>query len=514
MAGGGGRFGSRLSALLGPRFARHAFGEGIYGKKKEDVMRQADDAFEAQLRGQLPEAVFRPIAPHYLEEPRGQFKGVGGLVLAPATTDEVAAIVTACHAATVPLVPYGGGTGLVGGQVMPEGACARPVILSMERMTRIRAIHAQENVLVAEAGAILANVQAAAAQEDRLFPLSLAAEGSCRIGGCLSTNAGGVNVLRYGNARALCLGLEAVLPDGRIWHGLKRLRKDNTGYDLTSLMCGAEGTLGVITAASLRLSPRPRSVATALLVVPDPTAALALLSLAQEQIGEGISAFELISGVGLDFLVEAEMGGPQPFADRPAWSVLIEVGLGGTQDVGQTLLALFEDALDAGLASDGVIAGSEAQRVALWKLREEIPLANRFVGAVSSHDISLPLSEIPTFLPRADDAIRALCPEDALRINAFGHLGDGNLHYNVFPPKGQHKGAYAALTADIRETVYGLVQALGGSFSAEHGVGRLKPAELARYGDPTRLAAMRAIKQALDPKGIMNPGVMFGCDVL
>lgn len=473
-------------------------------------MRYADDAFEAQLRGQLPEAAFRPTAPHYLEEPRGLFHGGGGLVLAPGCVEEVSLIVKTCADARVPVVPYGGGTGLVGGQVMPADICARPVILSMERMTKIRAIYPHENVLLAEAGAILADVQAAAEGAGRMFPLSLASEGSCRIGGCLSTNAGGVNVLRYGNARALCLGLEAVLPDGQIWHGLKRLRKDNTGYDLTNLMCGAEGTLGVITAASLRLAARPRSVSVALMVVPDPAAALSLLALAQGQIGEGISAFELISGVGLEFLTEAGLGGPQPFATRPKWSVLVELGLGGAQDAAQAMMQLFEAAQQADLVQDGVIATSGAQRDALWKLREEIPLANRHIGAISSHDISLPQSEIPGFLPRADAAIRALSKDAPFRINAFGHLGDGNLHYNVFPPKGGHKSDHSDRIAEVRETIYGLVHQMGGSFSAEHGIGRLKPGELARYGDPTRLAAMRAIKQALDPKGIMNPGVMFG----
>lgn len=469
-------------------------------------MQAADEAFEASLRGLLADAVFRPLAPHYLEEPRGQFEGAGGLVLAPGSVEDVSTILRACSEASVAVVPFGGGTGLVGGQVMPRGSCARPVILSMERLNRIRALYPEENVLVAEAGAILADVQAAAEGVDRLFPLSLASEGSCRIGGCLSTNAGGVNVLRYGNARALCLGLEAVLPDGQIWHGLKRLRKDNTGYDLTNLLCGAEGTLGVITAASLRLSPRPRSIGTALLVVESPAAALSLLALAQAQIGDGISAFELISGTGLSFLEEAALGGPPPFVTRPEWSVLIDLGLGEAQDAEQELVSLFESAERVGLVHDGVIAQSAAQRTALWRLREEIPLANRHVGAVSSHDISLPLSEVPAFLPRADAAIRALGP---FRVNAFGHLGDGNLHYNVFPPKGQNKLAFADDIPRIRETIYELVQQMGGSFSAEHGVGRLKTDELIRYGDPTRLAAMRAIKQALDPKGIMNPGVMF-----
>ena len=469
-------------------------------------MRSVDAAIEAQLRASLPDAAFRPLTPAYLEEPRGMFQGVGGLLLAPGSVDEVSIILRICNDARVPVVPYGGGTGLVGGQVMQDD---RPVILSLERMTRIRAVHPAENVLVAEAGAILADVQSAAENVDRLFPLSLASEGSCRIGGCLSTNAGGVNVLRYGTARELCLGIEAVLPDGTIHHGLKRLRKDNTGYDLRALLCGAEGTLGVITAASLRLFPRPARTGTALLCVRDPSAALDLLALAQSQLGQGISAFELIKGTGLEFLTEAGLGGPQPFAKPPAWSVLIDLGLGPSDDPEAALLTLFEAAQGADLVSDGVIAQSQSQRAALWKLREEIPLANKAVGAINSHDISLPLSDIPAFLTRADDALAALGP---FRVNAFGHLGDGNLHYNVFPPAGEDKAAYLSQRDAIRAAVYDLVAEHDGSFSAEHGVGRLKTDVLARYADPARLAAMRAIKQTLDPNGIMNPGVFFPPD--
>lgn len=466
-------------------------------------MRSVDVAIEAQLRATLPEAAFRLLTPAYLEEPRGMFHGAGGVLLAPGSVDEVSTILRICNDARVPVVPYGGGTGLVGGQVMQD---ARPVILSLERMTRIRAVHPTENVLVAEAGAILADVQTAAEDADRLFPLSLASEGSCRIGGCLSTNAGGVNVLRYGTACELCLGIEAVLPDGTIHHGLKRLRKDNTGYDLRALLCGAEGTLGVITAASLRLFPRPARTGTALVCVRDPSAALDLLALAQSQLGQGISAFELIKGTGLEFLAEAQLGGPQPFSETPAWSVLIDLGLGPTDDLEAALLALFEAAQEAGLVSDGVVAQSQSQRAALWKLREEIPLANKAVGAISSHDVSLPLADIPAFLTRADEDLAALGP---YRVNAFGHLGDGNLHYNVFPPAGEDKAAYLSQRDAIRSIVYDLVDDYDGSFSAEHGVGRLKTDELARYSDPARLAAMRAIKQALDPNEIMNPGVIF-----
>lgn len=466
-------------------------------------MKPANAEFEAKLRGILPSTALRPLTPSYLEEPRGLFHGKGGLLVAPSTVEDVAKVVRACAEAKVPLVPYGGGTGLVGGQVMED---AVPVILSLERMTRIRSVIASENVLIAEAGAVLADVQAAAHEAGRLFPLSLASEGSCRIGGCLATNAGGVNVLRYGSARDLCLGVEAVLPDGSIHHGLKRLRKDNTGYDLRGLLCGSEGTLGVITAASLRLYPIPAKTGTALFVVHDPNAALELLALAQAQLGQGISAFELIKGTGFEFLRAAGLGGPQPFSDVPPWSVLVDVGLEAALDPNAELMSLFELAMQRGLVRDGVIASSEGQRAALWKLREEIPLANKAVGSISSHDISLPLSEIPAFLAEADAQIARVGP---FRVNAFGHLGDGNLHYNVFPPEGQKAVDYADSRDDLRAIVYGLVQAHEGSFSAEHGVGRLKVGELARYGDPARLAAMRKIKAALDPIGIMNPGVMF-----
>jgi FAD/FMN-containing dehydrogenase len=379
-----------------------------------------------------------------------------------------------------------------------------PLLMSLERMNRIRAIYPDENVVLAEAGVILADLHKAAEEVGRIFPLTLASQGSCRIGGNLSTNAGGVNVVRYGNARDLCLGLEAVLPDGQIWHGLKRLRKDNTGYDLRGLLIGAEGTLGVITAASLRLFPKPAAEGAALVVVPNPEAALHLLALAQSKSG-GVSAFELISGMGLRFLAETLPQIRQPFAEVPDWMVLIDIGLtqGSPED---ELTDLFEAGLAAGLVSDGLIAQSGAQRAAFWEMREMIPLANRAVGAVSSHDISLPLSEIPGFIVEAGQALAAL---GAWRINCFGHLGDGNLHYNVFPPLGRKPDEFKALAGPVQDLVHGMVAARGGSISAEHGIGRLKVAELERYGDPAKLAAMRAIKAALDPNGIMNPGAVL-----
>ncbi|NBZ89851.1 FAD-binding oxidoreductase [Stagnihabitans tardus] len=458
--------------------------------------------FVASLAARLPETLTAP-EPRWLEEPRGKWQGQAGAVARPRTTAEVAQIVRACAEARVGLVPWGGGTGLVGGQVMTEGPL--PLVLSLERMNRMRAVYPSENVMLVEAGMTLAEVHAAAAEVERVFPLTLASQGSCRIGGNLATNAGGVNVVRYGNARDLCLGLEVVMADGTIWNGLKRLRKDNTGYDLRGLMIGSEGSLGVITAAALRLFPVNRAEGAALLVVPGPAEALALLALAQERLGPGLSAFELISGQGLAFLAETMPQIRQPFAEAPDWMVLVDLGLTGG-DPEAELVGLYEAGAEAGLVLDGVIAQSSAQRAGLWDLRETIPLANRAVGAISSHDISLPLSEIPGFIPAATEALMRLGP---FRINCFGHLGDGNLHFNVFPPKGQKAAEFKALAGEVQELVHQRVVDLGGSFSAEHGVGRLKVGDLERWGDGAKLAAMKAIKAALDPHGIMNPGAVL-----
>ena len=468
------------------------------------ALNPADDAFAARLREILPEDVLRPCAPRYLEEPRGLFAGRCGVLALPRSTAEVAALVAAAAAARVPVVPYGGGTGLVGGQVAPDGPA--PLLISLERMAAIRAVYPAENVIMAEAGAILADVQAAARRADRLFALSLASEGSARIGGNLSTNAGGTGVLRHGNARDLCLGLEAVLPDGRVWPGLSRLRKDNTGYDLKNLLIGAEGTLGIITAAALKLSPVPAAAGTAMIVVPGPAAALDLLSLARDRLGETVSAFELISGQGLHFLSAVLPDLRQPFATAPGWSVLIELGLPLGLDPQAALADLFAAAQARGLASDGVIAASQAQRDALWAVRERLPEANRRIGAVSSHDISVPLGAIDGFVDRAGRAVAAI---GDFRINCFGHLGDGNLHFNVFPPAGKDRADYREQSETVRRAVHDLVHEMGGSISAEHGIGRMKVADLERYGDPVRLDAMRAIKAALDPAGIMNPGAVL-----
>ncbi|SHL78088.1 FAD/FMN-containing dehydrogenase [Paracoccus solventivorans] len=463
------------------------------------ALNPADD----RLAALLPEGVLRPLEPRHLDEPRGYHAGQGGLLAAPRSVEEVAAVVRACTAARVGIVPRGGGTGLVAGSVMPLGPL--PLVLSLERMAGIRGAWPEEDVLIADSGATLSQVQDAARAVGRQFPLSLASQGTAQLGGILSTNAGGTAVLRWGNARALCLGVEAVLPDGSVLRDLRRLRKDNTGYAISDLLVGAEGTLGIITAASLRLAPLPQAVATAMLAVPDPAAALRLLALVQGEMAGCVTAFELISGQGLAFLSETLPEIRQPLPGAP-WSVLLELSLPRGCDPAAMAEALLVRALEQGLASDAILAQSGAQAGEFWSLREHLPVANRRIGAISSHDISLPLSEIPRFIADAGAMLAAM---GDMRVNCFGHLGDGNLHYNVFPAPGRDRAEYAALRPRVQEAVHEMVVARGGSFSAEHGVGRLKAADLARWGDPARLAAMRAIKAALDPLGIMNPGAVL-----
>jgi FAD/FMN-containing dehydrogenase len=462
--------------------------------------------FTSQLQRLLPAAAFPELGDKYLTEPRGHYQGSVGLLVAPGSTAQVAQVIAAAAAARIGVVPYGGGTGLVGGQVLPASKTCTPapLILSLGRMRQIRACYPEENVLVAEAGAVLAEVQQSAADVDRLFPLSLASEGTAQIGGLLATNAGGVNVLRYGMARDQVLGIEAVMADGRIFNGLQRLRKDNTGYDLRHLLIGSEGTLGIITAASLKLVPRPQSEGTALLTVDSPSAALDLLGRAKGILGESISAFELISGQGLRFLAETHPQMRQPWSSPPDWSILLHLGVSNGAGAEQAIETLFEQASD--MIRDGVIAQSAQQAQDLWSLRETIPLANRAIGAICSSDISLPLSEIASFIAKMPVA---LARYGDIRINCFGHLGDGNLHYNLFPAAGAAASDYRAMRADLQAEVHRLTHELGGSVSAEHGVGRLKVADIARFGDPVKLQLMRQIKDTLDPQGIMNPGAVL-----
>ncbi len=457
------------------------------------MLNPASPDFIATLQSVLPPASFRDVTDAYLHEPRGRYRGQG-VVIAPASAAEVSLVVRACAGDRVGIVPYSGGTGLVGGQVMPDGPL--PVILSLDRMRAIRAVHASESVLIADAGVTLKAVQDAAAETGRLFPLSLASEGSARLGGVLATNAGGVHVLRYGNARAQCLGLEVVTADGSVWNGLSRLRKDNTGYDLRDLMIGSEGTLGIITAASVKLAPRPAHDGAALLSVPSPAAALDLLALAQDHFGETVSAFELIHRTGFDFLTETGLGVPPPFTPLPDWMVLIDIGVSAAQSPDALLETLFVSAAERGLVTDGVIARSTTQRAAFWHIRETIPEANRRIGSISSHDISVPLSDIAGFI---DEGAKVIAGIGDYRINCFGHLGDGNLHYNVFPLPGQSRAMHEDKRSAIKTAVHDLVASLGGSVSAEHGIGRLKVGDLERYTDPVKLAMMRRKRHQGDP---------------
>lgn len=462
-----------------------------------------DEVLENRLRAVLPPVAFVGDDSSYLTEPRGRFAG-SGLVVKPGSTEEVSQVMAACHDLRVPVVPYAGGTGLVGGQIKTDGPA--PLVLSVERMSALRRFDPVEGLMTVEAGMILAHVQAAAEDAGMVFPLWMASEGSARVGGLLATNAGGINVLRYGSARAQCLGLEVVLPDGRVWNGLSRLFKNNMGYDLRDLFIGSEGTLGVITAASLRMMPQPACVGTACMAVSSPEAALDLLALVRDYVGDDVSAFELIGRMGLEFLAAVGPEVRMPFSEAPEWMVLMELGLPSGHSADLTFEAIFSAATDRGLVSQGTVAQSQQQAQDLWTMREAIPEANRRIGSISSHDISVPLSTIPEFIDRAGPLLARL---GAFRINCFGHLGDGNLHYNVFPPVGQQRAAFVDMRDDIKRTVHDLVHELGGSVSAEHGVGRLKVDDLERYGDPVGIEMMRQIKAAFDPRGIMNPGAVL-----
>ncbi len=412
----------------------------------------------------------------------------------------MAAVIRRCNELRVAVIPRGGGTGLVGGQLPRD--LPTPLILSLERLAAIRQINPDENLITVEAGCILENVHAEAAAVDRQFPLSLAARGSCQIGGNLATNAGGVHVLRYGNARDLCIGLEVVLPDGRIWDGLTSLRKDNAGYDLRNLFIGSEGTLGVITAARLKLFRRPADCAAALLAIPSPAAAVSLLGLFRDRFESLVSAFELISGVGLEFLEQQQDRFSWPISSRPNWMVLVELSSDIEFGAADRLADAAAAAADRALVTDGAFPATEAQRLNLWKIREAIPEANRKVGSVSSHDLSVPTGSIARFIDEAAAEIAAL---GDFRINCFGHLGDGNLHFNVFPPAGG-LASTAIGREQVKEAVHRVVRRLGGSTSAEHGIGRLYVGEFMAHADPALVSMMRRIKDALDPAGIMNPG--------
>lgn len=438
----------------------------------------------------------------YLNDERDLFHGLSPLVLRPASTAEVAAIVTLANEARIGIVPQGGNTGLVGGSVPSRSGSE--VVVSLSRMNTVREVDAINYTMTVDAGCVLAQAQGAAREANRLFPLSLAAEGSCQIGGNLSTNAGGTAVLRYGNARELVLGLEVVLPSGEVLNGLRRLRKDNTGYDLKQLFLGAEGSLGIVTAAVLKLFPLPVDSTTAMVAMPDVQAAPRLLAMLRETSGDAITTFEYMHRACFDILVaHTDLG--DPFEQAYEHYALVELTSSRRDAALQPLLErTLESAFDDGVAVDAVIATSGAQAERLWRMRETLPEAQKNLGVGIKHDVSVPVSRVPEFIIKATEFCQRSI--EGVRVVAFGHIGDGNVHFNVMQPEGADPAVFMAHGPEITTRVHDFAAELDGSFSAEHGIGRAKRAELERYRSPVEVAMMRALKRALDPNGILNPG--------
>jgi FAD/FMN-containing dehydrogenase len=435
----------------------------------------------------------------YVTEERNLFHGRTPLVLRPGTTAEVAAICKLASEHRIALVPQGGNTGLVGGQTPHNGE----VVVSLKRLDRIREVDTASNTMTCEAGVVLQVAQQKAAEVDRLFPLSLGAEGSCTIGGNLSTNAGGTAALAYGVAREMALGLEVVLADGRVFNGLSKLKKDNTGYDLRNLFIGAEGTLGIITAATLKLFPKPRAIETAFVGLKSPAHALKLLSIAQAEAAGSLTSFELMAEIALDFSVKHGIGVRDPLSERHPWYVLMELS-SPREDARVTLEAVLEKGLEAGIVDDAALAESLSQRQGFWKLRDEMSSAQKPEGGSIKHDISVPVATVPEFIAEADAAVVKLMP--GARPVPFGHLGDGNIHYNVSQPVGADTADFLARWHEVNAVVFEIVLKMGGSISAEHGIGVLKRDELPDVKDATAIALMRQLKAMFDPQGIMNPG--------
>lgn len=442
------------------------------------------------------------IAP-YLVEGRGLYHGSSPLVLKPGSATEVSSILKLASETRTPVVPASGRTGLVGGGVPRDGG--RDIVLSLERMNKIREIDPVANVMLVDGGTVLADVQAAAEKVDRLFPLSLGSEGSCRIGGNLSTNAGGTAVLAFGNMRQLCLGLEVVLPTGEIWEGMRRLKKDNSGYDLRDLFIGAEGTLGVITGAVLKLFPRPLGHQVAFAGLKSPHEALKLFELASNLCGTALTGFEMMPRLGIEFTTRHIQGVRDPLDSRHPWYVLIDISTSDKAETAETMVtALLEQGFEAGLVENAVVASSVAQQKAIWHLRESMSDAQKPEGGSIKHDVSVPVSRVPAFMDEADKAVMAAMP--GARICAFGHLGDGNIHYNISQPVGADKAAFLGRWREMNAIVHAIVRAHGGSISAEHGVGQLKRDELIASRPAIETELMNRIKAAFDPAGILNPG--------
>ncbi len=443
----------------------------------------------------------RDIAP-YLVESRGLYKGTSPLVLRPGSVEEVSAILKMATATSTPIVPQGGNTGHVAGGIPRTGES--DVVLSLERLNRIRDIDPVGNVIVADAGCILADIQKAAEAHNRLFPLSLGSEGSCRIGGNLSTNAGGTAVLAFGNMRQLCLGLEVVLPTGEVWDGLRRLKKDNTGYDLRDLFIGAEGTLGIITGAVLKLFPQPLGHQVAFAGLKSVADALALFDKASSLCGPALTGFELMPRLGVEFTARHIPGVRDPMDTVHAWYALIDVSTSDSAESAERMMqALLETELESGLIENAVVAANEAQRKSLWHMRESMSPAQKPEGGSIKHDVSVPVSSIPAFMAEADAAVLEAIP--GARICSFGHMGDGNIHYNISQPVGADKNAFIARWREMNAIVHGIVLRYNGSISAEHGIGQLKRDELAEVRAPIEIDLMQRIKHAFDPAGIMNP---------
>ncbi len=435
----------------------------------------------------------------FLSEWRDSYHGRTAIMVMPGSTREVAAVVKACAAAGTAIVPQGGNTGLCGGAI-PDNS-GEQVLLSLSRMNRIRALSPVDYSMVVEAGCVLADVQAAAAGVDRLFPLSLAAEGSCQIGGNLSTNAGGTNVVRYGTAREQVLGLEVVLANGDIWNGLRTLRKDNSGYDIKQLFIGAEGTLGIITAASLRLFPCPENLQTALVAVADAQAAVDLFALLRGRLHDRIQAFELISDRAMRYVLKHIPDTRCPFSELSPWYVLLEFSAGASeQAVEEELIPVIE----SGLARDIVLAKNSSEQQQMWRIRHSISEAQKREGASLKHDVAVPVGEVGRFINEAEEVVLQSFPGS--RVVAFGHVGDGNVHFNVSQPKDEPAGLFREQREAMASIVYDVVEKFGGSISAEHGIGVLKRSELLKHRSETEIGVMRAVKAALDPDNLMNPG--------